>query len=116
MPDDLFDPVGGTVLVEQRARTVVLLWGELDEAIQAQADDTLGRALRRRRPLVVDGRRVTFFGSAGVVFLSRLCEMAHEEGLTVTLLEPSLPVREVLALLGLAEMFDATVVSDPASS
>lgn len=115
MTDDLFDPVGGTVLVAQRTRTVVILWGELDESVQAQADDVLGRALRRSRPLVVDARRVTFFGSAGVVFLSRLCEMAHEEGLTVTLLEPSEPVREVLALLGLDGLCDETVVSDPAS-
>lgn len=111
MTDDMFDPAGGVVLVQQRARTVVLLWGEVDEAVQEQADDVLARALARGRSVRVDARRVTFMGSAGVMFLTRLCEMAHEEGLHVTLHEPSTAVVEVLALLGVDDMFDETVVS-----
>lgn len=109
MTDQGFDSVGGAVVVERRTETSVVLWGELDESVRDQTDAALDQVLGRALPVVVDASRVTFMGSAAVAFLSRLCEVGHEEGHSVTLHAPSRPVVEVLEILGLLDMFDRTV-------
>lgn len=109
MAQEDYSAVGGLVVLEDPDRTVLQLWGEVDESLADQAASALSRTLGRDLPVVVDCARVTFLGSAGVAFLAQLCAAGHEEGLTVTLHEASPAVGDVLELLGLRDMFDGDV-------
>jgi anti-anti-sigma factor len=97
--------VGGITVIEGSDATTAKLWGEIDEALRDEASTALVRALDRGLPVVIETSEVTFIDSTGIAFLIQLCRVGREEGLPVTLADPPPIVSEVLAMLGLGEMF-----------
>lgn len=99
------EPAGGITVVEESDSTVARLWGEIDEALREQASAALARAVDRELPVVVDASEVEFIDSTGIAFLIQFCRIGREEGLSVTLRNPPDTVTDVLAMLGLEQMF-----------
>ncbi|WP_182111419.1 MULTISPECIES: STAS domain-containing protein [unclassified Actinotalea] len=100
--------VGGITVAERDDSTVAHLWGEIDEALREQASIALSRALTRDLPVVLDAAQVTFIDSTGIAFLIQFMRVGREEGLPVTLRNPPSLVTDVLELLGLQGLFDAS--------
>jgi anti-anti-sigma factor len=83
------------------ASTVVVLTGDVDLALAAQARRALAVAVAAGKPVVVDLRDVTFLDSWGVHFLVQCRRACLRVGLPCSLREAPAPVRYVLDLLGL---------------
>jgi anti-anti-sigma factor len=95
----------GTIsLVEEPGRTVVLLAGEIDVALRADASQALSTALRRDLPVVVDASEVTFADSGGIAFLIQFRALGRE-GLDVTFRALPPAIVDVLDLLGVRDEF-----------
>jgi len=98
------DPVdaAGDIRVErERERTVVLLVGEVDAQLRAQASAAMSTALTAGLPVLLDATETTFIDSAGLAFVLQLHAAAAEESIPVTLLDPQRVVRDVLDLVGM---------------
>ena len=95
--------IGGIRLQEELGYSVVDMWGEVDGALRPEASAALACALDRDLPVVIDTSRVTFIDSTGIAFLVQFYTIGREEGLQVTLRNPPTVVRDVLAMLGVAE-------------
>ncbi|QFU98611.1 hypothetical protein KDY119_02127 [Luteimicrobium xylanilyticum] len=105
---------GTIALVEERDRTVVVLTGEIDVALRAEASAALANALERDLPVVIDATEVTFADSTGIAFLVQFVTIGHDEGLDVTLLDPPQIIVEVLDMLGVRELLVRPVAAEPA--
>lgn len=84
------------------AGTTILLVGEVDAALRAEASASMAAALVSDGPLVVDSSEATFVDSSGLAFVLQLHRAATEAGIRVTLRDPGRVLREVLELAGLA--------------
>ncbi|MBO0610898.1 STAS domain-containing protein [Myceligenerans salitolerans] len=96
----------GSILVEERTEaTVVKMSGEIDISLRSQTGAALRQVLDRSRPVVVDTSGVTFMDSTGAAFLAQLRMFGSEDGICVSLAEPSAVVRNLLEMLGVDAMF-----------
>jgi len=95
---------GTIALAEEPERTVVVLKGEIDVALRAEASAALANALERDLPVVIDASEVTFADSTGIAFLVQFVTIGHDEGLDVTLHDPPQVIVEVLDMLGVREL------------
>ena len=98
--------VTGTIsVVEEPERTVVLLTGEIDVALRADASVALSTALRRDLPVVVDAEKVTFADSGGIAFLMQFRTLGRDENLDVTFRSLPPAIVDVLDMLGVRDLF-----------
>ena len=104
----------GTIRVEARADvTVVLLEGEIDAALRAQASASMAQALAADRPVLVDASAATFIDSSGIAFVMQLHHAAGEMGTDVSLRDPRRVLRDVLEIIGYSDqMRDADADAD----
>ncbi|GMA25644.1 hypothetical protein GCM10025864_34030 [Luteimicrobium album] len=105
---------GTIALVEEQDRTVVVLTGEIDVALRAEASAALANALERDLPVVIDASEVTFADSTGIAFLVQFVTIGHDEGLDVMLLDPPQIIVEVLDMLGVRELLVRPAAAEPA--
>ncbi|GAA1867157.1 STAS domain-containing protein [Myceligenerans crystallogenes] len=108
----------GSILVEENPdSTVIKMSGEIDIAMRGETGAALQQVLERSRPVVVDTSDVTFMDSTGATFLAQLRMFGSEDGICVSLAEPSRAVRIVLEMLGVDAMFrDATALERVATA
>ena len=66
--------------------------------------------------VVVDLAGVTFMDSSGVGFLIGLRRLCQEQGKTMTVANPSPPIKKLLDMLRLTEYFAVAKPADPASA
>jgi anti-anti-sigma factor len=98
--------VTGTIsVVEEQGRTLVLLEGEIDVALRAEASVALSTALRRDLPVVVDAAEVTFADSAGIAFLMQFRTLGRDEDLDVEFRSLPPAIVDVLDMLGVRDLF-----------
>lgn len=83
---------------------MVTLWGEIDGSLRNDASAVLAAALERDQSVIIDLGDVTFMDSTGIAFLVQFCTIGAEEGLDVKVQRPPSLVRDVLEMLGVAEM------------
>jgi anti-anti-sigma factor len=101
----------GTIRVVVEGDDLVLhLTGEIDAATVAQYEAAAGgdptAAAAARRVRVVDAAGVTFMNSLAVRFLLFQTEAVRASGLRPVLRRPTPPVRQLLRLIRLEELFD----------
>lgn len=103
-------PVPGTALVR--------ITGEVDHSTEAELRDAIAEGLAQQpRRLVVDLGEVVFFGSAGVAVLLHTLARAQQQRTELVLVCSSPPVRRVLELAGLLDLFTlATSVEEALSA
>ena len=106
------NPPGSIRVAVEGDELVLHLQGEIDaatvrhyETAAAQGRDP-SAAAATQRVTVIDAAGVTFLNSIGVRFLLRQTEVAREAGRRPRLRRPTRPVRLVLRLTGLEEIFD----------
>lgn len=92
----------GIRLVVEGDRRVLEMWGEIDAALREGASESIARLFTLGGPVTIDTSRVTFMDSSGLAFLVQLCMIADEEGLTVTLRNPTQHVLDLLEMVGMA--------------
>lgn len=101
----------GSILVEERSDcTVVKMAGEIDISMRSKTSAALRQVLDRCRPVTVDTSGVTFIDSTGAAFLAQLGMFGSEDGIRVSLTEPSSAVRNLLEMLGVDAMYRDNVV------
>ncbi len=106
------DPVGGINMEVSEVKSRVVLWGEIDGALRSEASGVLASALERELPVVIDLESVTFMDSTGIAFLVQFCTIGADEGIDVVVRKPPQLVRDVIEMLGIAELLGLT--RDPA--
>jgi len=106
---------GTIALAEEPGRTVVVLTGEIDVALRAEASAALANALERDLPVVIEASEVTFADSTGIAFLVQFVTIGHDEGLDVTLHDPPQVIVEVLDMLGVRELLVRPVAAVPSA-
>lgn len=99
------DPRGEIITDASPGAFVVRLTGEIDGALRDQASAALSRVLTQEAPVVLDTADVRFIDSAGVAFLMQCAASARDLGLPVSLPTPARCVADVLAALGVQELF-----------
>jgi anti-anti-sigma factor len=96
----------GTIVAERDGDVaVVRLCGEIDGALQEQADAALEWVLAEGRPVVVDACSTLFVDSSGIAFLVRCAHACARAGLTLTLRDAPPQMAQVLTMLGLDALF-----------
>ena len=93
---------GSIRVTSEDKRTVIVLVGEIDAALRAEASACMGMALVTGDPVVVDSTAATFIDSSGIAFVLQLHLAASEAGIPVTLLDPHRVLRDVLDMVGLS--------------
>lgn len=91
------------------AGPVLQLHGEIDVAVVAAFDDSAPddiAALKNDTRLSVNASAVTFMDSSGLAFLVRMTVATRAAGRRPALHGPSKPVRKILELTGLQDLFD----------
>jgi anti-anti-sigma factor len=81
--------------------------GEIDMTTVATFSHTLSTVLRQERPLHIDVNlaEVTFMDSSGINALMACRAVAEPAGCRITISHPRPPVRRVLAVTGVHELF-----------
>ena len=95
---------GGISMDVSADRSRVVLWGEIDGALRGEASGVLARALERELPVVIDLADVSFMDSTGIAFLVQFCTIGADEGIAVEVRQPPELVRDVIEMLGIAEL------------
>jgi anti-anti-sigma factor len=98
---------GRTVLVSNAAPSVVQFAGDLDfsSAPELEASGMQALAQAPDRPVLVDLGEVRFIDSAGLSALIELKRHANELGGSLALTKVTAPVRKILAVTGLLDVF-----------
>lgn len=103
-------------VLARRVTTGVLLTvsGEIDIATAPEMRDALMTAFTDRPKLVqINMASVRFCDSTGLGALVAARNAAHERGARLELLDPSPPVRRLLALTALTDYFPISTASSP---
>ncbi|MBI3911221.1 MAG: STAS domain-containing protein [Armatimonadetes bacterium] len=105
----------GIFLRRENDGAAVVLEGHLDAATASTAEVTLRRYLDELGPrLVLDMRRLHFIDSRGLGTLIALAREARARGGEVALAEPTLPVRNILAITRTEALFPVVDLHAPA--
>lgn len=100
---ELIDPpTAGSIRVEARdGSTVVVLVGEIDASLRAEASACMAQSLVAGAPVIIDSTLATFIDSSGIAFVLQLHLAATEAGIAVSLRDPHRVLLDVLDMIGL---------------
>ena len=91
---------------DDRGRKVLVASGDIDLQTAPTFRRQIERAVEPGELLVIDLRQVTFMDSPGLGTLVYCDRLQRERGGQLVLKDPSGPVRELLDMVGLAEIID----------
>jgi anti-sigma B factor antagonist len=95
----------GITVAEHDGAVLVVLRGEVDAALRADASRAMVTVVSSDGPVTVDASEVTFIDSSGLAFLLQLQRVVTDAGRPLVLRDPTGIVRRVLALVGLDRLF-----------
>jgi len=106
MDDNAGAPQPHRISVEEIEGTMIVrLRGEIDAGERDSASRCMVAVVQSAAPLVIDTSEVTFIDSSGLAFLLQLQGVATDAGRAVSLRDPSGAVVDLLALVGLDNLF-----------
>lgn len=97
-------------------RLVLAIEGALDLVTAPQAAEALQQFISEHGPsVIVDASRLNFIDSKGVGTLISAAKQARDAGGRLFLREPTLPVKKILEMCGLMELFPEPPAREPAA-